>query len=46
MNEVKLSAFLIDRDSPGVTIKKYDSFGINVADVSFNDTPVTVGKFK
>lgn len=46
VNEVQLSAFLVDKDSPGVTIKKYDTSGINIADVSFSDTPVPAGESK
>lgn len=44
VNKLKLSAFLVDKDSPGVTIKKCDTTGINVADISFHDTPVPNGK--
>lgn len=41
----KLSAFIVDADSPGITIQKNDTFGIDVVDVLFKDTPVPVGKF-
>lgn len=42
---VKFSAFLVDRDSPGIAIiPNNDITDVNVADVSFKDTPVPVGK--
>lgn len=44
LKEIKLSAFLVDRDSSGITVEERDTSGINIADVTFNDTPVPVGK--
>lgn len=44
LKEIKLSGFLVDRDSAGITVKERDTSGINIADVTFNDTRVPVGK--
>lgn len=45
IKEAKLTAFFVNKDSTGVTIVEQNVSGINVADVTFTDTPVPVGKF-
>lgn len=45
VKEAKLTAFLVNKDLPGVAVEEYDVPTINVADVTFQDTAVPVGKF-
>lgn len=44
IKQARLTAFLVDKDSPGVTVDEHDVSVINVADVTFTDTTVPVGK--
>ncbi|KAJ8937474.1 hypothetical protein NQ314_011863 [Rhamnusium bicolor] len=41
IKEPKLTAFIVEKDSPGIYYKKIDS-SVEVADITFSDTPVPV----
>lgn len=43
VKEVKLSIFLVDKDSPGILVGNYDVARQNVSKISFKDTPVPTG---
>ncbi|XP_056641483.1 complex I assembly factor ACAD9, mitochondrial [Diorhabda sublineata] len=40
LTETKLTSFIIDKDSPGIVIKEIDCKGIEIVNITFNDTPI------
>lgn len=40
--ETRMTSFIVDKDSPGIIIKEVDSKGIEIVNITFNDTPVPV----
>ncbi|KAG5877267.1 hypothetical protein JTB14_009763 [Gonioctena quinquepunctata] len=42
IKDIKLTAFVVEKDFPGVSIEKSHETGIETVDISFTDTPIPV----